>query len=309
MKHLTILIFALVLLLGSTYINAWTAPNSNPPNDNVAAPLNTSNAAQIKEGSLGVSNLDVAGPTLDFNWVASFGGSTLWRLRRNDGTGNFNIYLNSEGGTSPTRIVDGYAMRETYNGHQGIYRFLTAGSGGADSSIDWTEAMAINPDGSVDIDTLNVNNLNGGGGGGAAPTYFNIGSYVPALTLEDVNNNNWGGQWVTIDYPASIPTSASAVLLRSFTRVEDGQAMQTRVRDENLAETIVSTALSTGPGDSDSDTETITAPYSPDRQIEMRIVRPSGNGVDLQVPQPSTISDGFSGGEEHKGLFFVGYVQ
>lgn len=39
---------------------AWTEPTSNPPSDNVSAPI-TTGASQIKSGGLGVASLDVAG--------------------------------------------------------------------------------------------------------------------------------------------------------------------------------------------------------------------------------------------------------
>ncbi len=45
-------------------LRAWTVPPSNPPSGNIAAPVNTSNISQIKNGALGVLSLNAA-TTLD----------------------------------------------------------------------------------------------------------------------------------------------------------------------------------------------------------------------------------------------------
>ena len=49
------------LFIGATYLHAeWSNPPSSPPSGNVAAPVNTSAAGQIKSGQLGVVGLIAA---------------------------------------------------------------------------------------------------------------------------------------------------------------------------------------------------------------------------------------------------------
>jgi hypothetical protein len=48
------LIFAL-LILGFSFLFAWTPPSSNPPSGNVDSPLNIGNSSQIKLGKLGIA--------------------------------------------------------------------------------------------------------------------------------------------------------------------------------------------------------------------------------------------------------------
>lgn len=59
--YLKATLFALVLVLGSAYVSAWSAPASDPPGGSVSLPINTGNTDQNKTGSLGVWNLATAG--------------------------------------------------------------------------------------------------------------------------------------------------------------------------------------------------------------------------------------------------------
>lgn len=181
-RSIITLLFTLALLLGSSHLSAWTAPGGTPPANNVAAPLHTGAAEQTKQGNLAVqgdlttNGLAVEGPAY-INGAAfdvyfhntNASEQSLWRMRRNDGTGNWHTYINTEGGLSPTRYTDGYAYRETYNPGDGAYRFETAANDAVGTPITWQNAISIKGDGSVDIDTLNVNNLNVAGGGGMPP--------------------------------------------------------------------------------------------------------------------------------------------
>ncbi|OHA83985.1 MAG: hypothetical protein A2937_00515 [Candidatus Yonathbacteria bacterium RIFCSPLOWO2_01_FULL_47_33b] len=47
-----VILLALALSIGISYVSAWTAPAVTPPNGNVAAPLNVSNTAQTKAGNI-----------------------------------------------------------------------------------------------------------------------------------------------------------------------------------------------------------------------------------------------------------------
>jgi hypothetical protein len=77
---------------------------------------------------------------------------TAWRLRKNDGTGNFHKYINTAGGVSPVYETDGFAYHELYNPRNGIYRFQTATSGLAGNAISWLETLTLR-DGNVGIGT------------------------------------------------------------------------------------------------------------------------------------------------------------
>ncbi len=45
-KTILIIITLTALFIGASYLSAWTAPVGTPPNNNVAAPINTSSAYQ-----------------------------------------------------------------------------------------------------------------------------------------------------------------------------------------------------------------------------------------------------------------------
>ncbi len=51
-RTIFVLIIATVLFIGASYLSAWTAPAGNPPNNNVAAPINTATTSQKKTGAL-----------------------------------------------------------------------------------------------------------------------------------------------------------------------------------------------------------------------------------------------------------------
>ncbi len=53
-----ILIAAFIITLGVNFIHAWTNPDRNPPDSNVAAPLNVGNAGQTKKGGVIINALD-----------------------------------------------------------------------------------------------------------------------------------------------------------------------------------------------------------------------------------------------------------
>ncbi|MFA4833447.1 MAG: hypothetical protein WC619_01200 [Patescibacteria group bacterium] len=62
-KFFLLLIFSIILTLGlsislGSLLAAWTAPASSPPEGNIAAPINTSNAGQAKQGGLIINTGD-----------------------------------------------------------------------------------------------------------------------------------------------------------------------------------------------------------------------------------------------------------
>ncbi len=70
-RTIFVLIIATVLFIGASYLSAWTAPVGTPPNNNVAAPINTSSAYQYKQGDLGALRMR-AGRYCDAN------GNNCW---------------------------------------------------------------------------------------------------------------------------------------------------------------------------------------------------------------------------------------
>lgn len=53
-SQISLLSIALAFAIGLQYVNAWTGPTAQPPNSNIAAPVNVSATAQVKDGGLGV---------------------------------------------------------------------------------------------------------------------------------------------------------------------------------------------------------------------------------------------------------------
>jgi Chaperone of endosialidase len=52
--RISIALAPLLLLSSCAFASAWTGPTGSPPNNNVAAPINTSSVGQVKSGSLGI---------------------------------------------------------------------------------------------------------------------------------------------------------------------------------------------------------------------------------------------------------------
>src|SRR6266851_994608 len=87
------------LILSAVVAFAWTGPTASPPSNNVAAPINVGSTAQVKNGSLGVSDLAVFGNTLlqasaYLNWGTT-AGTNGYGIRDNAGT----LEFKNSGGT------------------------------------------------------------------------------------------------------------------------------------------------------------------------------------------------------------------
>jgi hypothetical protein len=136
---------------------AWTAPTTNPPNGNVAAPVNvgTSSASrQDVRGTIGVDTL-FGFKSIGLLFTNTAGGNTpsRWIVQANDGTGNFTQYINTDGGANPVRLSAGYAWREVYDPSLGNYTYLTSSSTGVTGSpITWKPSLRILGDGRVGAD-------------------------------------------------------------------------------------------------------------------------------------------------------------
>ena len=73
-----LLVTGVSLFLIAFMVFAWTEPSSNPPNGNVAAPLNTGSSAQTKTGNLKLMRTSGANAELDIQSVA--GTNNHWAI-------------------------------------------------------------------------------------------------------------------------------------------------------------------------------------------------------------------------------------
>ena len=69
-ENFRVILLALLLAAGISYVYAWTGPTQAPPNGNVSAPINVGVIDQIKDAGLGVNVLAVFGQ-------GSFGGEVI----------------------------------------------------------------------------------------------------------------------------------------------------------------------------------------------------------------------------------------
>lgn len=114
---LSLFLFSIILLGSSVY--SWTNPSGTPPNNNVAAPINTSATSQVKSGPLQVNGLANTGSSA-FTGNIGVGTSPYdpWKIVA--GGGSYGIY-----GTATTgQGIRGYAT----TGYAGY--FATAAGGG-----------------------------------------------------------------------------------------------------------------------------------------------------------------------------------
>ncbi len=106
-SSIKVVVLALMLTLGLSFVYAWTGPTATPPNGNVAAPLNVGSVRQAKLGSLQV-NTAVPGDT---NGLDVFGITRLFG----------NVEVGTALAPSTVKIVDG---------NQGAGKVLTSDANG-----------------------------------------------------------------------------------------------------------------------------------------------------------------------------------
>ncbi len=128
------------------------------------------NRLGIGKSAPGVT-LDIDGTTAiaggDFNYFfANTGAGSVqipYRMKANDGVGNFHVYINTNGGASPIYDSNGFAYHEVYNPADGQYRVQTAVSGTQGTPLTWQDAFTVagnatvgvgdtTPDGSLKLD-------------------------------------------------------------------------------------------------------------------------------------------------------------
>jgi len=152
-----IIILAIVLSFGLSYVMAWTAPTATPPAGNVSAPINTSATAQTKIGGITVGSLTTAGIATVGSLNAGNGSISTatnisgWGVLADHVVAN-NITLSSAGGA--LSFYDNTSMNTAPTPH-GKQRFLTSGN-------------FVVPPGVTEVWVT----LSAGGGGGAGATYY-----------------------------------------------------------------------------------------------------------------------------------------
>jgi len=123
-QSLKVVVLGLVVAIGISYAFAWTAPTSNPPAGNVAAPVNVSGSAQVKSGSF---------------WSNTFLAS--------QGGGYFGGDIEIENGKG---ITLGGVKKTAWP---------SGGGGGGGGSVNWNEIAGI-PAGFADgVDDAQIKNL------------------------------------------------------------------------------------------------------------------------------------------------------
>lgn len=133
---LKILILAVILSLGLSYVYAWTAPTANPPLGNVSAPINTSATDQAKIGKLTVGGLDAGSKTISTTGFLSGGEVLTSKITFTDNTfmttapagAPVGTILAYAGATAPSGFLlcDGSAVSRTT--YPALYSLLNSGT-------------------------------------------------------------------------------------------------------------------------------------------------------------------------------------
>lgn len=103
-------LISLIGIIGVVF--AWSEPTANPPNDNVATPLNVGSGRQTKAGDITVNNLAATSITLGgdtrFAWPGGGGAGCSWQGQRCSCKDVDNIWIGGRtGGTEKVRVVIG----------------------------------------------------------------------------------------------------------------------------------------------------------------------------------------------------------
>lgn len=176
-SSLKVVVLAIVLSLGLSYVYAWTAPAGTPPTGNVNAPLNTSSEVQSKTGTLRV---DLGGSGTSF---VGTGNESNFIVDHDAGT-RFTKFRNT---ASPSSANSGFQFTDGTVAGNPIATFTNLGNVGIGTA---TPLRALHVNGELSISRsdkvgfINISDESGNGGG--------------TLYLRGINNNGSSG------YPAYI---------------------------------------------------------------------------------------------------------
>ncbi len=131
------------------------------------------------------------------------------------------------------------------------------------------------------------------GSGGAVGLNYTYLAPTRIFRLSDAANDTWKA----VSYPASVPTTASAVVLRVFSQA-NGWNVLAALKDEAFPEQVITNAV--GPNNSDdaaSDSVVLAVPYSSDRALQAKWIG---------------IGNAYRGSDEASGqladVYVIGYV-
>ena len=120
-QNLKLLVLAVTLSFGLSYVYGWTAPTQVAPGGNIATPINTSTSSQVKTGGLGVTNL--LADTLNVFGVATSTdfclatGVCLSAIAQSSGSGGALTVYKSDGTTPIGRFIQ--SVNDAENGSFG----------------------------------------------------------------------------------------------------------------------------------------------------------------------------------------------
>ncbi|MCC7331043.1 MAG: hypothetical protein IT232_00400 [Flavobacteriales bacterium] len=129
-----IIILSTIVVLGASYIYAWTGPSNSAPNGNTPAPLNIGSGYQIKSGTLALTGLQADGLTAAA--TAFFVGNGKVRIQDLAGTSTRMVVVNEDGvlstqpiPSSPAPVAKNYVTTQCM-----IYGTVQTTQGGKDGS-------------------------------------------------------------------------------------------------------------------------------------------------------------------------------
>ncbi|MDO8603991.1 MAG: hypothetical protein Q7K40_01085 [bacterium] len=203
LQHLKVIILAIVLSFGLSYVYAWTAPTATPPSGNVSAPLNTSATSQTKAGPLVVGSLDagsgsiqtsgtiqttgyLSGGSVIANSLQIVTGAKLGQSLVSDAAGNLSYTSPAVASKSTTYSTAGTYTIKVPTGLTSMSARLVGGGGGGGGGSDYTR-----------------NGAGGGGGAGQVTTLVINGLVAGKSYTLTVGKGGSGGS--SVDYPYSNP--------------------------------------------------------------------------------------------------------
>lgn len=188
-QSIKVLILALVLAVGISYVSAWTGPTATPPAGNTDSPINVGTTAQIKNGGLSLNSLLVSGQvsivdgtqgsgkvlTSDANGVASWAAVASGGA----GAGSGVLVVNSSNTSSVT-----FTPTETFTG-----LVMAKGDHRGNAGAEYSYLLKVN---STEIDRAKTRVVPNHGGGRAFSMFsnytFNAGTtYTVSVVADDTS--------------------------------------------------------------------------------------------------------------------------
>ena len=222
-ENFRVILLALVLTAGISYVYAWTGPTQAPPEGNVSAPINVGVIDQIKDAGLGVNVLAVfgqgsfggeviigsTGATCDADLEGAIrydSGTQCLQLCANDAWGDIQCGVASSGGGSGgltiTEDAYNYNVAEAAGSPTTADNFTVTIASGIKVGSTSTTLPAFTtgnlPAGST-VTIVNHGRIEGKGGNGAAANTFGEvglpGGNALNLTVATTINNTDGEIW------------------------------------------------------------------------------------------------------------------